>query len=290
MTKRQPSKAATARVREAFDPDTLARLCTTWDFDDYGDRVELAPSHAGRERFYYYADNGADVLAVAHLDSVQEDGACTVANTAAGLLACSGTLDDRLGAYVILELLPRLGIECDVLLTTDEEIGQSTAAAFECDKRYNWLFQFDRGGTDVVMYDYETPALCKLVEAAGARVGLGSFSDICMLEHLECAGFNWGVGYRDYHGPRAHAWLEDTFRMVARFAKFHRANGATALAHDPYYLRPAAATGRDQLWGDDVVADCGHWVDLSDETTFIESDGGSYVVCDHCGNPMASTA
>ncbi|MES2089125.1 MAG: hypothetical protein V4532_03950, partial [Pseudomonadota bacterium] len=39
-------------------------------------------------------------------------------------------------------------------------------------KEYNWMIQFDRGGTDVVMYQYETEKLCGLVEDAGARVGV----------------------------------------------------------------------------------------------------------------------
>lgn len=278
--KRQPSKQAKQRVRKAFDPKMLAHICTTWDFDEYAKRVDLEPSSKGRERFYYYKDNGSDVLAIAHLDSVQDDGTCNVMTTSAGLLATSGTLDDRLGAYVILELLPKLGITCDWLLTTDEELGQSTADCFETTKDYNWMFQFDRGGTDVVMYEYETTELRDLVERSGARVGMGSFSDICMLEFLECAGFNWGVGYQDYHGPRSHAWLEDTFRMVARFVKFYNANKDTIFAHDPYQA-PASwwVKQQDSL----VVVDCGHEVNLDDASTYVEQMGGSVIICKSCG-------
>lgn len=217
------------RVRAAFDLDALVRICALEDFGDYAPRTVLP----GRGRFLHHRDHGSDLLAVAHLDSVQQDRTCAVVDTAGGPLAVSGVLDDRLGAYVILELLPRLGVVADWLLTTDEEAGDSTAADFDTDKRYHWMFQFDRGGTDVVMYDYETPELVRVVESSGARVGTGSFSDICFLDHLGCAGFNWGVGYRDYHSPRAHAWLEDTFTMVARFLRFHAANAATAFPHTP---------------------------------------------------------
>jgi hypothetical protein len=217
------------RVRAAFDPDALVRICALEDFGDYAPRTVLP----GRGRYFHHRDNGSDLLAVAHLDSVQRDRGCAVVDTAGGKLALSGVLDDRLGAYVILDLLPRLGVVADWLLTTDEESGDSTAAEFDTDKRYHWMFQFDRGGTDVVMYDYETEELVRLVESAGAKVGLGSFSDICFLDHLGCAGFNWGVGYRDYHSPRAHAWLEDTFTMVARFLRFHASNATTAFTHTP---------------------------------------------------------
>lgn len=169
---RPSGKRSIARVRKAFRPDVLARVCTLQDFSGYAPRTDL-PARQGRERFLHYRDNGSNVLAVAHLDSVQPHTACTVVGTAAGPLALSGVLDDRLGAYVILEMLPRLGVTTDWLLTTDEEMGESTAAEFSSEKPYHWTFQFDRGGTDVVMYDYETPELVEMVEASGARVGGG---------------------------------------------------------------------------------------------------------------------
>lgn len=282
INRRQPSKAAKRRVRDAFDSQMLATICVADDFGSYARRVDLPDSRSGRKRFFYYQDNGSDILAIAHLDSVQDDGTCTVVNTAAGPLALSGTLDDRLGAYVILDLLPKLGVTCDWLLTTDEEIGQSTAECFDADKTYNWMFQFDRGGTDVVMYEYETPELVELVESSGARVGIGSFSDICLLNHLGCVGFNWGVGYQDYHGPRAHAWLDDTFRMVARFVKFYNANASTALRYDDERW---VGGNVDDWWlrAELIVADCGHAVDLDEPNTYIESEGGQLIECVACG-------
>lgn len=226
-----------ARIREAFCPDDLVRICELpqSDFDQYAHRVDL-PSRAtwhgeDTEAFYFYRDTGAPILAVAHLDHVQDDGTCSVIETADGPLALSGALDDRLGAYVILELLPRLGMNVDWLLTTNEEMGASTAEEFDIDKRYNWMIEFDRGGTDVVMYQYETGEYAKLVEDTGARVGVGSYSDIADLDHLGCAGFNWGVGYYDYHSKRSHAWLDDTFKMVSRFMRFYAANASTLLPH-----------------------------------------------------------
>lgn len=278
--KRQPSKAVRQSVRDAFDAEALTRLCTTWDFTPYAKRVNLSPGRDGRERFYWHQDNGSDILAIAHLDTVQADMTCQVVDTASGLLAVSGALDDRLGVYIILEMLPKLGITCDWLLTTDEEIAQSTAECFDPPKEYNWMIQFDRGGTDVVMYQYETPELCELVEASGAQVGVGSFSDICLLDHLGCAGFNWGVGYEDYHSARSHAWLEDTFRMVARFVKFHKANATSVfLACDP-------DTGHLPKDDDDFdIADCGHAIDWNDPTSYVGIQGSSYIMCGDCATP-----
>jgi hypothetical protein len=303
---RQPSKHELAQVRAAFDPDMLKHLCVTWDFSHYATKTQLG---ADPDRFYWYQDNGSDILAVAHLDTVQDDRTCQVIDTAAGLLAVSGGLDDRLGVYVILDLLPKLGLTFDILLTTDEERGMTTATEFNEDfrdggKQYNHIIEFDRGGTDVVMYDYETPEYAAMVEDAGAQVGIGIYSDICELEDLGCAAFNWGVGYEEYHSPKSHAWLNDTFRMVGRYLNFHRLYGMEHLPHenteqltfddvddadwvhyrdmdqeDLNWMRgiPSPSSSR---WTEEV--DCGHSVDLGDAQTFTEWANGDYIICRAC--------
>lgn len=286
--RRQPEPWEIDRVADQFDADELIHICQTWDFSDYATLVPLPEWSEGAktdDRFYWYQNNGSDILAVAHLDTVQHDMTCQVIETAAGPLAVSGALDDRLGAYVILDLLPALGINCDILLTTDEEMGRSTGREFCEDfidndgqpaKEYNWIIQFDRGGTDVVMYQYETPEYANLVVQAGAVVGDGSYSDIAVLDDLGCAAFNWGVGYQEYHSPRSHAWLNDTFRSVARFVRFHSTNAGTCLPHEPLDYAD------DWLLYDcdPIAADCGHMIDLSDKSTYVELQwGDNPIVC-----------
>lgn len=251
------------KVRKAFDPDALRRICTMEEaeFASYGQRYDLksevSRSGVERKRFFYYQNNGSNILGVAHLDSVCETRRCDIMETAAGPVVYSPTLDDRLGAYVILELLPKLGITVDWLLTTGEEMGDSTAAYFNTKFQYNWCIEFDRGGTDVVMYQYETPELVEKVKDVGGHVGQGIFSDISVMDHLGISCFNWGVGYRDYHGPRAHAWLEDTFRMVARFGRFYEANKDTSLPYDDEYnfVQWDCLCG-EPLNGDDLCLKC----------------------------------
>jgi hypothetical protein len=72
-------------------------------------------------------------------------------------------LDDRLGVYTCLIICGR-GLKFDVLLTEDEEIGQSTASFSETNKDYNWMFQFDRQGVQTVMYQYETPGVVEMLQ------------------------------------------------------------------------------------------------------------------------------
>lgn len=220
---------------DVFDAEELKRICEMpeRDFPAAFDMEVVEVPQSVPDDFYAFKDNGASILAVAHLDTVAHPGTrtCQVIETEGGLVVYSRALDDRLGAYVILDMLPKLGVEVDVLLTVGEESCNSTADFFDTEKEYNWVIEFDRGGTDVVMYQYDDPETRALVKASGARVGEGSFSDIAYLEHLGVKAFNWGVGYRDYHGPRSHAYLADTFDMVDHFLLFHDQNKDARLPH-----------------------------------------------------------
>ncbi len=264
------------QVRRAFDPDALKRVCTdaSWRFEDRYGKVERFGD--GPDDFYIYQDNGSPVLAVAHLDSVQDKRRFFLNNNRDNPIAWAPTLDDRLGAYVIAELLPALGIKPDLLLTSGEESMNSSAEMFTTDKSYNWMVSFDRGGTDVVMYDYDTDAHRALVRAAGAPVGHGSYSDIASLTHLGCAGFNWGVAYRDYHTKQAFVPLNELFLSVARFVRFWQANADTPL---PFAALP-------QWWqrgyGAPVERDNGSFADEC-PTCGEEAYSGAGKYCLNCG-------
>lgn len=251
-SERAHQRSLRKRVRRAFEPACLRRICTMseTDFAAYGQvtdlgstRIALPKGIFGRNRyrdeprFYVHQDNGADILGVAHLDSVQGQRFCSFYNSNMGPVVASPTLDDRLGVYVIAELLPALGVKCDWLLTVGEESCSSTAGEFGTDKQYNWIFSFDRRGTDVVMYDYETAENRERLSEVGAPVGEGSYSDICDLAHLGVAGFNWGVGYRDYHSSDAWAPLNETFLQVGRFLSFHERYQSERIEHVSRRLR-----------------------------------------------------
>jgi hypothetical protein len=228
------------QVRRAYRQNELARICTMpeREFSRAFGMKTVTVAQRAPHNYYHFRDNGASVLAVAHLDTVVKPSlrAPRFTVTQTGPLIVSGALDDRLGAYVILDLLPKLGVTCDWLLTVGEENGMSTAEFFDPPKEYDWVIEFDRGGTDVVMYQYEDEASRQAVQASGATVGHGSFSDIASLEHLSVKAFNWGVGYRgNYHSERGYAFLYDTFAMVARYLRFHAQNAGKAMPHEPHW-------------------------------------------------------
>jgi hypothetical protein len=275
-TNRDPRKETFyPEVDAAFDREALARVCAMdeEEFGDYYDMKRVDVQQMAPADFYFHKDNGSNILAVAHLDTVMPaDGrGANFVDTEAGPVVFSGALDDRLGAYIILELLPQLGVTYDWLLTVGEESGQSTADFFLPEKSYNWMIEFDRGGTDVVMYQYEDEDSRRRVRAAGAVVGDGIFSDISYMEHLGIKGFNWGVGYRDYHGPRSHAYLDDTMLMVAKFCNFHLDNEDECLYHDQ---------AQSTWWGRGLYGGSGGWSsgysNLSAGTKYSGKYGGTW--------------
>lgn len=182
------------------------------------------------ESMYFYKNVGSKVLAVAHMDTVRETGSFRYVKTGKDIIVASPNLDDRLGIYVILDLLPQFGIVTDVLLTDNEECCDSTAQFFpEVTKgggiEYNWIIEFDRAGEDVVLYGYEdTPDLKPALEAVGFSVGQGSYSDICELYSMQTGAFNMGIGYHFQHTPQCIASIGQLGRQLSRFESFYKTN------------------------------------------------------------------
>ena len=194
--------------------------------------AEVGAVHTGKSRAYGYRDNGADVLAVAHVDTVQTARTWDTATVDNLHMVFNPQLDDRLGVYAILDHLPRLGIAVDVLLTDLEEIAQSTASDFTTAKEYNWLAEFDRCGSDAVLYDYQDIDWEDCV-SEHFKVGMGSYSDICNLEHLGVKALNVGIGYHNEHGPFTYGVLREYAAQMQRFCAFYAANHGTKYPHEP---------------------------------------------------------
>jgi hypothetical protein len=293
-----------SKVRQAYSQAGLTRICTLRE-DRFGRAFGMTttpvenpyrswqPKGEPPEALYYhFKDNGSRVLAVAHLDTVMPGNRRTprFTATANGPLITSGALDDRLGAYVILDLLPKLGVTCDWLLTVGEETGQSTAEHFKPAKNYDHVIEFDRGGTDVVMYQYEDRASRQLVEACGATMGQGSFSDIASLGQLGVKAFNWGVGYRgNYHSESGYAYLDDTFGMVAKYLRFHEQNAGVTMPHDLDYQD----AGSTRHWWEDDDTDyygdcswCGERCTVDSVNWYCKACG----MCDDCGGTNPEVA
>ena len=191
---------------------------------------------------YYHHNYGSTVLGVAHLDTV-----LTARPHKEGSVVFAPQLDDRLGVYCLLGLLPKMGIQLDVLLTTGEEKCQSTARHFQ--GGYNWVVEFDRAGTDIVFYQYDDKVWNR---AWRIREGVGSYSDIADLELGVCCA-NLGIGYHNQHTRFCYADLDDTKKQLRRFAEFYGKHKNTRFPH---------AETVDDMWGDwQWDKDLGSYVD-----------------------------
>ena len=260
------------------------------DFESFGTTVKLGKDEG---KTYTYKDNNSLVLGVAHLDTVQGGSNSSIIKVKSERVLMSPRLDDRLGVYIITRLLPALGITCDWLLTTGEEIGCSSAEHFRADKSYNWAFSFDRAGTDVVLYQHDHKALRKVLRKNGFVVGNGSFSDLSFLD-IGCSGINFGCGYENAHSRDAYAILSDTFRMTDLFSRFWSRFNGKRLPYDP---RARAETSFRRSWSDYAVtwqpsrSNNGYWQHngregyCATERAYLDwYKQEDMEQCDYCGN------
>lgn len=243
---------------------------------------------------FIFRDNPkAKIIAVAHLDTVLNMNHFYDLSVGKDTVIMNAQLDDRLGAYVLLDVLPTLGIEYDLLLTVGEEQGMSTAAYFDSPKSYNWMFSFDRHGDDVVMYQYESKELRQDLQTAKLKPAKGSFSDICFLDHLGIRGINVGTGYEGEHSDMCYASMNVLRSQINRFKVFYKLFGDKPY---PYtmptynYLKPITT----ETHRSSIVYDRNSWGEYDDDLCYLcgESKGTIQItndifVCDHC---IADTA
>ena len=224
---------------------------------------------------YIFIDNGADILAVAHLDTVlqsvffiEQEGFIT-----------NPVLDDRLGVHIILDVLPALGLKYDILLTTGEEHCASTAYHFESPKKYKWMFEFDRHGADVVMYHYENGETIEAVQSVGAQVGCGSYTDLVDLDSLDCAGFNWGCAYDLEHTYSCYVDLLLCEYMIELFVDFYHKYKSTEFE---YKQEPADWGWWEEFVGDDrELEDC-EWCGHPNYLREVDVEGIPARLCEDC--------
>lgn len=184
-------------------------------------------------KYLYLRTGKSKVLGVAHLDVSANlpnefDMAPINGQDETKLYAWTARGDDRAGVYVLMYYLYKYGVQYDILLTTGEETGQTSARQFKTDVPYNWIFEFDRRGDDVVMYEYERSKLGKgeffnkLLSLYGFKLGTGSFSDVGALTFLDIIGFNFGVGYEQEHTKDSYIDLEVMKSQVVKFVRFYK--------------------------------------------------------------------
>lgn len=214
------------------------------------------------DRKYAYRNAGNSVLAVAHCD-FRDCGSAHFHSD--GHHIWSSRLDDRLGVYLILDFLPILGIDCDILLTDHEESSNSTAKDFAESignaHPYNWMFQFDRRGDDAVNYCYTD--MKKHVEKHFSH-GFGSASDISKMEDMEICGMNVGTGYHGEHTLGCYASISEIVSQVNKFFEFFGELRETKIPHKKWQATKSqhwnySADRVNEVWRN------GKWMTIEEE-------------------------
>jgi len=196
-------------------------------------RVECG--EGGKDGTYVFIDRGADILAVAHRDHVVENAKHFYwAAMANDNVIYTPVLDDRLGCWIINNVLPKMGFNFDILFTEGEETGNSTAAFFPGieGKQYKFIVEFDRKEDDAVTYQFDRKVWEDALKDSGFKVNKGMFSDIGMLSHLKACAVNIGCGYKDYHSERANASINQLYQQLVRFKAFMAKYGETYFEFD----------------------------------------------------------
>jgi len=199
-----------------------------------------------------HLDRGSPLIGVAHIGHVKFWNQPNIVREKKQIWCPQ--LDDRLGIWVLLDLLPSFGVHTDILLTDSEECGRSTAKDFKTEKQFNWMYQFDRRGTDTVLYDYDSEENRARLEAHELTTGWGSFSDICSLDHLGCSGWNVGTGYYNEHSDNCHANLRETYFQALKFAQFFNSHKDTHIPIPPQPKRKRYYGGYTYTGWDDVYS------------------------------------
>lgn len=247
---------------------------------------------------YIHIDRGGSILAVCHLDYVKFSQYPKFDYLKGEpIFVRAGQLDDRLGLYIITHHLQQYtNIKYDILLTDSEEEGKSTAKDFVPTKEYNWMFSFDREGTDTVLYKYQSDELKSRLEYFGLNVGFGSFSDISFLGHLNIKGMNIGTGYYKSHTMDSYADLEEMDDNVKKFANFIERFHNTKMYHDASmdYQRTYGNYNWSQYsYESNDVIDMDQWQTSMCQCGVCSEDfvyEANMLFCPYCGNMLDDTA
>ena len=230
---------------------------------------------------YWYVNNNASILVVCHLDHVfPRLGHLPYRLTgtiASGLTVHCPSLDDRLGAWIMLRMLPLYGIQADLLFCDNEETGRTTAEQFCCDHpdyAPNWIVELDRMGTDYVTYQYNNVAAEDALVLAGLYPGWGSYSDISDMDSIGQFAFNLGIGYYNNHTLTCHADLDTTLAQLDKLRAFYDANRSIAYPNNGYDYHYSDGTQRG-------------YVDYA-PVPYWEDNGYAYTtrMCVECGRPL----
>jgi len=251
----------------------------------YFKRQQIGKGH--KRRLFW--DNGAKVLLVAHIDTVHPP---KIKQITKETIYATG-LDDRLGCALGHHIMQLINVD---LLICDYEESGATTAEFHQLKKYNFIIELDRNGTDFV--DYYGLASNTFVDDFSnfteRKLGLGSYSDICSMK-TKIGRINVGVGYYKDHSKDSYAVRKQIDKALIDVVGFIKKYGNTSyqkgVKTEFTYSFGWPTYSRDKLLGDELRAKDNNCCDYGEDTwvcvhcnTTIERDSFLPPIC--CGDDM----
>lgn len=239
---------------------------------------------------YLIAEGDLPICLCAHMDTVNEEnyfGApiYTLYDRDQDILhVTSGcTLDDRLGIYIILNII-EAGYRPSVIFTDKEEIGGIGASALvqsypNCPFDIKFIIELDRRGrNDSVYYSCRNKEFEEYINSFGFKTAQGSFTDCLILgEAWDIAAVNLSCGYMYEHTCLEYAhmqWVQETEEKVKE------------ILEQDYIDMPIYKYKKDEekLFNSNQCALCGHDISKTTNEQLFYGPGYNYYICDKCIN------
>jgi hypothetical protein len=207
-------KNALDQAKGCTDPilSRLFRLLTQSTdtvFNSYG---QFVLDKEDKKRRRIFIDRNAEILVVAHADTVRLPG---LKAWDGDIIHATG-LDDRAGVAVAAYLSKKHNLD---LLITDLEESGGTTGQFQTLKSYNFIVEFDFGGTGCTTYDIDNKEFLGQLHQHKLPVQMGTYSDIASLD-CRCCAVNVGVGYYHAHSEDSYMKISEMRSQIEAFEAF----------------------------------------------------------------------
>lgn len=272
-----------------MDLELLEKFCKM-GHDEFRDPIGISYTGDG---VLSLIDNNADILGVAYIGEEYPEEVFFSKNKKVGQV-WSPVLRQRLGAHILINELPALGVEADILIVSDNSLGSSNADVFFGATEYNWMFSFDLPKTGVALYEYENDHLVAELQSRGFVVRDDpEYAAIEDLWFMGVAGFNFGNGILG-EGKFANLLIRLAEKQMHRFVRFYRALAGQMFEYDPadQFDNEVLATNTDD--GDiydfsgpksfESYDDCSFCDGIfpSEELVFVRGIGDGVWLCNDC--------
>lgn len=258
---------------------------------------------------YIMAEGEIPICLVAHMDTVGEYNSSyppdmTLYDPEEDILhVVSGcTLDDRLGIYIILNILSA-GYRPSIIFTDLEESGGVGAKELVkkfpiCPFKINFIIELDRQGqNDAVYYTCGNKEFQEYINSFGFETQIGTFTDCLVLgEAWDIAAVNLSCGYMWEHSIYEYAhmkWVEETENKVIEIL-IQDYTYLPIYSYDkeiPVYSKHFSTTGieigdegeeAELPFSIDNCALCGKEIKNYNDAIYYNCKDYNYCICNNC--------